>query len=344
MIENVCSDPTVNAAVVVNSSESVNAPIQCDLKLDDAVVDMLRCPDCRGTLQHRAQDFQCDSCNAQYPVADRIPILVAPHKSLFDIETFTEAQTTFFRPIGKVRGMISAALPDVTLNVSSDQAYRRMLDRMLQSTANPKVLVVGGGVVGGGMDCLVNDPRITLIETDAAIAPRTNLICDGHDLPFADQSVDAVIVQAVLEHVVDPHRCVAEIHRVLKPAGLVYSDTPFMQQVHGRQYDFTRFTHLGHRRLFRMFDEIDSGISCGPGTALAWSLRYFMLSFFSNDKLRSAASLAARLMFFPLKYVDRYLVNKPAAKDAASAFYFLGVRSETALDDRTLIESYDGGF
>ena len=34
---------------------------------------------------------------------------------------------------------------------------------------------------------------------------------------LADAGVDAVIAQAVLEHVLDPHRCVEEIHRVLKP-------------------------------------------------------------------------------------------------------------------------------
>ena len=49
-----------------------------------------------------------------------------------------------------------------------------------------------------------------------AIAPRTQRVCDGHDLAFQDQSIDAVIVQALLEHVLDPQRCVAEIHRVFK--------------------------------------------------------------------------------------------------------------------------------
>jgi hypothetical protein len=58
------------------------------------------------------------------------------------------------------------------------------------------------------------------------------------------------------------------------------------------------------------------------------------------------ASLLSRLMFFPLKYCDRYLVNvnKPSANDAASAFYFLGSRCEEALSDRDLIQSYRGGF
>ena len=45
------------------------------------------------------------------------------------------------------------------------------------------------------------------------------------------------------------------------------------------RYDFTRFTHLGHRRLFRRFEEIESGAVCGPGMTLAWSYTYFLTSF-----------------------------------------------------------------
>ena len=55
---------------------------------------------------------------------------------------------------------------------------------------------------------------------------------------------------------------------VYKDDGLVYADTPFMQQVHMGRYDFTRFTYLGHRRLFRKFEEIDSGAVSGPAMAL----------------------------------------------------------------------------
>ena len=124
------------------------------------------------------------------------------------------------------------------------------------------------------------------------------LICDAHDIPFADGSFDAVIAQAVLEHVVDPHRCVAEIHRVLNAQGVVYAETPFMQQVHAGRYDFARFTHLGHRRLFRMFQEIDSGAVCGPGMALAWSYQYFLMSFTTSKTLRKLAGVFARLTSF----------------------------------------------
>ena len=80
------------------------------------------------------------------------------------------------------------------------------------------------------------------------------LICDANDIPFENGSFDGVVLQAALEHVADPYRCVEETHRVLKEKGLVYAETAFMQQVHGGRYDFTRFTRLGHRRLFRRFD------------------------------------------------------------------------------------------
>ena len=54
--------------------------------------------------------------------------------------------------------------------------------------------------------------------------------------------LDCVIVQAVLEHVIQPFVCVGEIERVLCDGGYIYCETPGFQQVHGRQYDFHRFT------------------------------------------------------------------------------------------------------
>ena len=64
-------------------------------------------------------------------------------------------------------------------------------------------------------------------------------------MPFKE--IDLVIIQAVLEHVMYPNKVVSEIYRVLKNDGLIYSETPFMQQVHEGPYDFSRFTESGHR-------------------------------------------------------------------------------------------------
>ncbi|GAA4408783.1 hypothetical protein GCM10023168_26670 [Fodinibacter luteus] len=44
----------------------------------------------------------------------------------------------------------------------------------------------------------------------------------GEDLPFDDGSVDVVVLNHIYEHVVDPEAVVADIHRVLRPGGLLY--------------------------------------------------------------------------------------------------------------------------
>ncbi len=197
-----------------------------------------------------------------------------------------------------------------------------------------------GSIVGEGMEALIGHPNIELVESDVSFGPRTTVIGDAHSIPFDDNSFDGVIVQAVLEHVVDPWRCVEEIHRVLKEDGLVYAETPFMQQVHGGCYDFTRFTYLGHRRLFRRFEEIDSGATCGPGMALAWSYRYFLLSFTTSKLWRTMIAVWVRLTSFFLKYIDYLIIDNVGSLDAASGYYFLGKKSDNILDDKELIKLY----
>jgi SAM-dependent methyltransferase len=192
------------------------------------------------------------------------------------------------------------------------------------------------------MESLTTDPRIQLVETDVSFGPRTQLICDAHELPFENHSFDGVVVQAVLQYLVDPSTCLREIERVLKPGGLVYAESAFMQQVvHGR-YDFTRFTHLGLRRLFRGFEEVASGPATGPAMALAWSFQFFLLSLATARWTRRACYAFARLTLFWLKYLDAGLLNKPGTYDAASGFFFMGRKSEQPLSDRELVALYRG--
>lgn len=159
-----------------------------------------------------------------------------------------------------------------------------------------------------------------------------------------DETFDGVVIQAVLEHVADPYRCVAEIHRVLAANGVVYAETPFMQPVHAGRYDFTRFTDLGHRRLFRQFRAIASGQVGGPGSSLAWVYYYFLLSFVRRRSMRFVARVLAALTAGWLKSLDGVLTRQPASFDAAWGFYFLGEKSDRVLGDRELVQLYRGGY
>jgi hypothetical protein len=109
-----------------------------------------------------------------------------------------------------------------------------------------------------------------------------------------------------------------------------------------KQYDFTRFTYLGHRRLFRHFVEVSSGPACGPGTALAWSYSYFLKSFASSRKISRLLAFFARMTSFFFKYFDYYLIDKPGSYDAASGLFFMGTKSNNVLSDRDLIKQFKG--
>jgi SAM-dependent methyltransferase len=200
----------------------------------------------------------------------------------------------------------------------------------------PRVLIIGGGTVGIGASSLCADGDIEAISLDIYASPHTTFVADGHRLPLVDGGFDAVWIQAVLEHVLDPPAVVAEIHRVLKPDGIVFADTPFMQQVHEGIYDFTRFTLHGHRWLFRRFEVIDAGVTRGAGTGLVWAIRYFIRALTRNSRLSTILTLP----FFWLSYADRLLDHGKSA-DGASGVFFLGRRSDTSIAPSDMVGFYD---
>ena len=305
---------------------------------------LLRCPRCRSGLSRQNAGFTCTNgeCARRYPLtAQGIPILIDEDASVFSIAAFERQEPTFFHDLRGAARVLKKLVPEIT-NLRSKTNYETLRARLLATSAAPRVLVLGGSILGFGMEALDAAP-IELVESDVALGPRAKLICDAHSIPFADGSFDCVVAQAVLEHVVDPFRCVAENHRVLKPDGLDYAETPFMQQVHGGAYDFLRFSYLAYLRLFRNFEMLECAPVAGPAVALAWSWEFFLLSFARSRRMRYLAKAFARFTAFPLKWFDYLLIDRPAAYDAASGFFFLGRRNEKAVADRDLLNMYKGG-
>jgi SAM-dependent methyltransferase len=276
---------------------------------------------------------------------DGVPVLIHEANSVFSIsEIIARHPDATGAPSAGWKRRLRSWLPGLSKNFVARRNYTRFAELLHEPADRAPVLILGAGNLGQGLDVLLAHPHIQLVESDVYFGPRTVLIADAHDIPFADATFAGVIIQAVLEHLVDPQRCVAEIQRVLRPAGLVYAETPFMQQVHEGRYDFTRYTHLGHRRLFRDFAEIASGPVAGPGMALAWAWAYFLMGFAGSRRARSAAYLLARLTGWPLKYFDYLLLRRPGAYDAGAGYYFMGRKGGVPLRDRTLILQYRGGM
>jgi SAM-dependent methyltransferase len=312
----------------------------------EAIRDLLRCPRCKGPMtppHNNAMRCADGACARSYPVVMGKPVLIDEERSVF-LHADYLVRATAATEAGALSGVKEWLrwLPSPSVNMSAIRCLARMRDMLLGRGGNHVVLVVGGGLRGKGVSQLVDAPGLRVINVDPAPDSAAAVFCDAHDLPFADGSVDAVVVQAVLEHVADPWRCVDEIHRVLKPEGIVYSETPFMQQVHLRGYDFTRFSHIGHRRLFRRFAELESGAVAGPGTALAWAWRYFLASFARSPRAAKVLFWIGRVTGIVIEQFDHLLKQRPGALDGASCVFFLGTRSPRAISDRDVLAGYRG--
>ena len=306
---------------------------------------LMRCPGCRGELRRTGDALAC-ACGASYPIVRGVPVLIHEPRSIFTIaEVVNDASS--ISPTAKsvsLKSRILEALPQISKNWAAPDNFRRMTEVLRARPGHKRVLVIGGGVLGYGMESLVGDPNFSFVETDVFVGPRTTHVADAHDLPFVDGAFDAVIMQGVLGALLDPNRAVAEIHRVLKPQGVVYIETPFVQQVCMGRFDFQRYSHLGLRRLFRQFDELHSGAQAGPGMSMAWAWQYLLWSAVTTTRGRAFMVVVARLTSWWLKYLDGWLLRKPAAFDAASGVFFLGTKGERVLSDRELIRLYRGGY
>lgn len=333
--------------------------------LRQSLFDRLRCPSCRGPLSKPPPSdvdprcatscatfsgrhaLACARCDARYPVVRDVPILLDRAKSLFDAGDCVAAVSAG-RAAPSWKEMLRDALEKLVRPTGKNLVARSSLAHLARElrseSASPRVLVLGGATLGVGMSALTDDPSFELAESDITIGPRTNVVLDAGEIPFEDGTFDAVVAQAVFEYFPDPFRVAGEIHRVLKPRGWVYAESPFMQQVHGGAYDFFRFSHVGHRRVFRMFEEEQSGVACGPGMALAWSYRYLLRSLGEAKAYRAAASHFSNLTSAWLTRIDGLVADGPGAYDAASAFYFLGRRAERAISDREILAAYRGAW
>ena len=320
------------------------------MRLQPELQAALACPRCHQTsLRIEAEQIVCTSkdCAGVYPLVDRCPIMINDDSSAFRIDDYVSRRKTTGevsspepskRSLTQVlRRVLARLTPSISRGVSDYPSSEALTWVKEQRGGNLRILVIGAGE-----RVLSLDAAHTVVYTDVDLGPMTHVICDGHDIAFADGTFDVVLCLSVLEHVADPYRCAEEIHRVLKDDGFVYATTPFMQQVHMGRYDFTRFTHLGHRRLFRRFDEIKSGVSNGPGMVLAWSIERFVSGFARTATMRSILRTLARMIAFPFTYFDPVLARRPAAYDNASAYYFFGSKRDGVLSDRELVRHYRG--
>jgi SAM-dependent methyltransferase len=80
-------------------------------------------------------------------------------------------------------------------------------------------------------------------------------VLDLHAIDLPDASVGSAISLDTLEHVEYPHRAVAELHRVLRPGGLLLISSVMNFHIHDHPHDYWRFTPDAFRSLLKPFSQ-----------------------------------------------------------------------------------------
>lgn len=127
---------------------------------------------------------------------------------------------------------------------------------------------------------------------------------NGLDIPFPDESYEAIICTEVLEHAASPERLLSEIKRVLKKDGVLFLTMPLVWNEHEIPYDFRRFTRYGHQELFKKVGLNIQSLeeTCGVFRVCGQLISAFIFErlFFKNKilKLLCAISLCGPIQIF----------------------------------------------
>lgn len=304
--------------------------------------DLLACPLCRSRLDvidhERLHCTNVDCLHHTQPF-DRLggkDVLVDFENSVLDRDTTLASGAASVVGRGRWRAVLSQVVDGTNSHAAT--FAKMMIEGTARDTATrkPVIAVFGAGEIGYGSEELYESPDIDVMSFDIYASPNISFVADAHAIPLQDASVDAVWIQGILELVVDPRRVVGEAVRILKPGGLMFTDTAFMWPVCEQAYDFNRWSPSGLRWLFRDFDVLSAGQSTGPGTMAVLSIRYLMQSLLRSTKLGQIAALP----FVWLRLLDA-LCDDRRALDASVGMFIFGRKRPSPIGVDDLLAYYE---
>ncbi|HEY6170759.1 MAG TPA: class I SAM-dependent methyltransferase [Candidatus Kapabacteria bacterium] len=190
------------------------------------------CPECGDVLHKDGAWYRCSSAKHDYPIQNGVVNLI-PKKPILDepgfdylahyridadeFDYFEERSGATEHSERRLREYITSLVPS---NVST------ILDVGCGSAWVAKTFLPKGKTVYS-LDASITNPGKAL--TGYPSDKHVGVAADAFALPFADNSFDCIIAAEIIEHVSEPEKFVHELHRVVKPGGVLIISTPYKE-------------------------------------------------------------------------------------------------------------------
>ena len=196
-------------------------------------------------------------------------------------------------------GRIFAAGYDRVMAGTEEATFRAHREALLRDVRG-RVLEIGGGTganlpfYGQGVEELVvtepEEPMARRLEAKLGNAkvPVRVVRAPAEELPFEDASFDYVVSTLVLCTVKDPHRALAQAHRLLKPGGKLV----FMEHVRSRNPKLARWQDRLHPLQLRL----GHGCNCNRPTLDNVEASGFSVVSVEHDRVRKAPPIVRPLI------------------------------------------------
>ncbi len=96
-------------------------------------------------------------------------------------------------------------------------------------------------------------PGKKYVGADMRHGPGVDSILNLHDIALPSESVGTILTLDTFEHVEFPREAIAEIHRALKPNGILVISSVMNFPIHDYPYDYWRFTPEAFKSLLKPF-------------------------------------------------------------------------------------------
>lgn len=257
----------------------------------DQIIKVLVCPECHEPLNRGSSFLECSKCRRKFFIRDDVTEFIPSDLKEVSNSSFHDQQynnTTFLAKLYNCGKKI----------ITSEYRPRDNIREFVDDIEEGRIIVE----FGSGCRRLRDD----VINVDLFKFPNVDVVADM-SRPFADNAVDFVILDSVIEHIPYPQKFMEDLYRILKPGGQVICVTTFVFPYHGYPKHYFNFSEDGLKILFEKFSNLKVEMHMGP--TVAW-INLFAESFavaFSGKSnfLYTFLKGAALLPIFLFKYLDK---------------------------------------